>query len=75
MTALKRRLADLLVALAMRLYPTARLFDMDSDDRMTPEQWAGLMILHAEAVHGCEHTDDARRELGMAGPRGERVPS
>lgn len=50
----------------------APIFSED-DDPITPEQWAALMILHAEAVHGCEHTDWARAELGMVGPRGEAV--
>lgn len=70
---MKRRLADLLVAIALRLYPGARAFDVDDEGPMTVGQWAGLMILHAEAVHGCEHTDQARRELGIAGPRGQAV--
>jgi hypothetical protein len=70
---MRRRLADLLTALALRLYPDAAMFDLDDEGRMRPDQWAGLIILHAEAVHGCEHTDQARRELGMAGPRGERA--
>jgi hypothetical protein len=51
----------------------APYFDWESDERMTPEQWAALMILHAEAVHDCEHTDQARAELGIVGPRGERA--
>lgn len=67
---MRRRIADLLVALALRLYPGGAMFDLDDPDRMTPDQWAGLIILHAEAVHGCEHTEQARSELGMAGPRG-----
>lgn len=52
----------------------APIFDPeDDDDPITPEQWAALMILHAEAVHGCEHTDWARAELGIVGPRGKAV--
>lgn len=72
---MKRRIADLLVAIALRLYPSAALFDLDDDGPLDSQRWAGLLILHGEAVHGCEHTDDARRELGMAGPRGKAVPS
>lgn len=70
---MKRRLADLLVEIAMRLYPAGAFFEPDSDERMSGEQWTGLIILHAEAVHGCEHTEQARFELGMLGPRGERA--
>jgi hypothetical protein len=50
----------------------APYFDPDSDERVTPAQWAALLVLHAEAVHGCRHTDQARAELQMVGPRGER---
>ena len=72
MASMKRWLADLLTSLALRLYPGARVFDPAEDDEpMTPYGWAALGILHAEAIHGCRHTDDARRELGMVGPRGE----
>ena len=70
---MKRRIADLLVAVALRLYPGGAMFDLDSQDRITAEQWAGLMILHAEAAHGCDHTDQARVELGLVGPRGKAV--
>jgi hypothetical protein len=68
---MRRWLADLLTSLALRLYPDGRYLDLDSEKRMTPAEWAALGILHAEAVHGCRHTDEARRELGMVGPRGE----
>lgn len=47
----------------------------DDDQPMTGEQWAALMVLHAEAVHGCEHTDHARAELRMVGPRGRVAAS
>jgi hypothetical protein len=68
----KRWLANLLTSLALRLYPSARVFDPADDDEPLDElKWAALVILHAEAVHGCQHTDQARRELGLAGPRGE----
>lgn len=70
-----RRVADLLVAIALRLYPGARAFDDTAEGPISVGQWAGLMILHAEAVHDCQHTDIARRELGLAGPRGEAVAS
>jgi hypothetical protein len=30
-----------------------------------------MLILHAEAIHGCEHTEQARQQIGMFGPRGE----
>lgn len=56
-------------------YGGAPYFDLDSDDRMTAEQWAALMVLHCEAVHGCLHTDQARAELGMIGPRGKAAAS
>jgi len=49
----------------------APYFDLDDDERMTPEQWAVLMVLHAEALHSCEHTDQVRAELGIVGPRGK----
>ena len=49
----------------------APIFDPDSEERISAEQWAALMIMHAEAVHGCLHTDIARIELGIVGPRGE----
>jgi hypothetical protein len=48
----------------------APYFDLESGERITPDQWAALMVLHAEAAHGCQHTDQARAELGMVGPRG-----
>lgn len=51
----------------------APIFDPEDDDPITPEQWAALMILHAEGVHGCEHTDQARGELGIVGPRGKAI--
>lgn len=70
---MRRALAGLLGSLLLRLYPEASYFDLDSDDRMTGAQWAAMMVLHAEAVHGCEHTEQARAELGMLGPRGEAV--
>ena|GEM_PF-4185461 len=41
------------------------------DEPLTADQWAALMVLHAEAIHGCEHTAQARAELGIAGPRGK----
>jgi hypothetical protein len=66
----KRRLADVLTSIALRLYPDGA-FAADLDAVITNEQWAGLLILHLEAVHGCEHTDQARRELGLVGPRGK----
>jgi hypothetical protein len=71
---MKRWLADRLVVIALRLYPDGA-FAGDLDAVITNEQWAGLLILHAEAVHGCQHTDQARRELGIAGPRGQAAPS
>jgi hypothetical protein len=43
----------------------------DADLPATPEQWAALAVLHAEAVHDCHHTDIFRAGLGMVGPRGE----
>lgn len=67
---MRRRFADFLTAVALRLYPDGA-FAGDLDTVITNEQWAGLLILHLEAVHGCEHTDQARRELGLAGPRGK----
>lgn len=51
----------------------APYFPEGQDEPISPEQWAALMILHAEAIHGCEHTDQARAELGIVGPRGEAV--
>ena len=27
--------------------------------------WLGALVLHAEAVHGCEHTDQAREDAGL----------
>jgi hypothetical protein len=50
----------------------APYFDLDSDERMTPDQWAALLVLHElEPIHGCDHTQQARAELGMVGPRGK----
>jgi hypothetical protein len=69
---MRRRLADLLSAIALRLYPDGAFFG-DLDAVITNEQWASLLILHLEAVHGCEHTDQARREIGLVGPRGNLV--
>lgn len=69
---MKRRLADLLTSIALRLYPDGA-FAGDLDAVITSEQWAALMVLHAEAVHGCEHTDQVRRDLGIVGPRGKAV--
>ena len=37
---MKRRLADLLTSLALRLYPDGRYLDLDSPDPMTPAEWA-----------------------------------
>ena len=71
---MSRRIADWLTAIALRLYPDGA-FAGDLDAAITNEQWAGLLILHAEAVHGCEHTDQARRELGLVGPRGKAATS
>ena len=69
--SLRAMLADGLVALAVRLYPEARFLDPEDDgERLDPSKWAAFVILHAEAVHGCEHTDQPRRELEMVGPRG-----
>ena len=48
----------------------APYFPEGQEERITPAQWAALMILHAEGIHGCEHTDQARAELGIVGPRG-----
>jgi hypothetical protein len=69
---MRRWLADLLTAIALRLYPAAAAFP-DFDAVMDGQQWAALMVLHAEGVHGCEHTDQVRRELGIVGPRGKAV--
>lgn len=71
MTRLRCLVAHALLAIAELIDPPEPWFPEDEDDeRLTPAKWAGLMILHAEAVHGCEHTDQARAELGMSGPRG-----
>ncbi len=52
----------------------APVFAREDDDKPpSPYQWAALMILHAEAVHGCTHTDEARAQLRIVGPRGERA--
>jgi hypothetical protein len=69
----RRALADLLTAIALRLYPAASFFDLEDDGPLDGESWAGLLILHAEAVHGCDHTTQARVELGILGPRGEAM--
>lgn len=29
------------------------------------ENWIEFLILHLEATHGCEHTDDVRKVFGM----------
>lgn len=50
-------------------------FDLDDGHRLTPEEWAGLIVLHAEAKHGCEHTEQARVGIGMYGPRGKAAAS
>lgn len=79
MTRLRFILADVVLAIAEFLYP-----DELPDDAVVPffdedaplvRQWAGLIVLHAEAVHGCDHTAQARAGIGMAGPRGERAAS
>lgn len=44
----------------------AEPFFGDGDEPMTAESWAGMLILHLEAVHACQHTAAARQELGMA---------
>lgn len=50
----------------------SQVFPKDGDSEpMTEGQWAALLILHAEAIHGCEHTAQARSELGIHGPRGK----
>ena len=67
------RLADLLRAAADLLDP--RPFFGDGDDEPTDRQWAGLIVLHAEAVHGCTHTADARAGIGMSGPAASSVPA
>jgi hypothetical protein len=70
-TRLRHALAHALLALAELIDLPEPYFPEDEDDELlTPAKWAGLMVLHAEAIHGCQHTDDARRELGMSGPRG-----
>ncbi len=52
----------------------APYFDLDVDETpITPEQIAAMIVLHAEGIHGCEHTDAFRAELGMVGPRGKRA--
>jgi hypothetical protein len=43
----------------------------DLDAPATDWGWAAMLLLHAEAVHGCEHTDQARIELGLFGARGQ----
>ena len=71
MTRLRWAIADALAAIALRLAPEAAFFPEDEDEQpLGAERWAALIILHAEAIHGCEHTGPARRELGMVGPRG-----
>ena len=54
----------------------APVFDPANDDEpMSDYQIACLMVLHAEAVHGCEHTGDIRAELHLSGPRGRSTQS
>lgn len=65
-----RRLAAAVRAF-LEVLAGAPYFDLDSDEPMSGDQLAALMVLHAEAVHGCEHTDQARAELRMVGPRGK----
>lgn len=70
---------------ALRLYPDDVVppderepffGDLDSPlADLTDAEWAGLMVLHAEAVHGCDHTEMARAGVGMAGPRGKAIAS
>lgn len=72
MNRLRHAVAHALLAVAELIDPVEPYFD-EGDGPMTPAEWAGLLVLHAEAVHGCEHTEPARRELGMYGPRGEAV--
>ena len=36
--------------------------------------WLGAIILHAEAVHGCEHTGEARPHAGLPPRRGTSGP-
>lgn len=67
-----RRLATALRAFIETL-GGAPYFDPDSDERLTGEQWAAMLVLHLEAMHGCEHTDPVRAELRMVGPRGKAV--
>lgn len=72
MRHLRLWLAGILTAAALQLEPGAAMFpEQDDEEPITTEQLLGLILLHAEAIHGCEHTGDARRYLGMAGPHGE----
>jgi hypothetical protein len=71
-----------ITSVALRCYPNEVVppadpfFDEDaSGDEMEDRHWAGLIILHAEAVHGCDHTAIARAGVGMSGPLGERAAS
>lgn len=45
--------------------------DETADEPVTDWGMAAMLLLHAEAIHGCEHTDQARAELGLFGPRAE----
>lgn len=79
MNRIRIAVADVLLAIAERLTPAVEtprpFFNEDLDEVMSDGQWAGLIILHAEAVHGCEHTTQARAGIGMHGPRGQAVAS
>jgi hypothetical protein len=59
------RLAAFLRAIADRLSPES-YFDLESE--ATVADWAGLIVLHAEGVHGCDHTAEARAAIGMYDP-------
>lgn len=61
-------IAAFLRAIADRLSPEAFFPEDADDDEPGPRQWAGLLVLHAEGVHGCDHLADARRGLGMYDP-------
>jgi len=50
----------------------AVFFDPAEDDEpVGPRAIAALMVLHAEAHHGCGHTEPFREALGLCGPREE----
>lgn len=70
MTRLRHLIAHTLMAIAELLDPVEPFFG-DEDAEPTPTEWGALAVLHAEAVHGCDHTESIRRGIGMAGPRGE----